>query len=315
MGLFFWKSDQPLPEVLNICIVARSFPILGRAADHGFLWPIAKGLAKRGHKVTVISWKNPQGKDLIEKDGVSAHFIGNRELSDIKIDEKLNSKFKELHTSNPFHIAHCIDRHGLLIARRRKAYQVAVAFDSDATQMSQLFAIMGMAQDSLSELIKTGLAMLYKFTSTYFGGDRALLNSADGVFVTSPQQRVVLERYYLYPELKTYVVPYGIEISELSEREKSDELRKELKIPGNAHVVMTFTDMTELEDVVNLLKAFEKVAIKKPSARLIIVGNGPLKRQIQYEMLQLALGSKVVFTGAIRNVDIPDYLSLADVFV
>mgnify|MGYP001284023462 CR=1 FL=1 len=311
----FWRNKTRLPETLNICIIARYFPILGRAADHGFLWPIAKGLAKAGHKVTVISWKNPQGKDLIEKDGVSAHFIGNKETSDLRINDLFNAKFKALHTENPFHIAHCIDRHGIAVARRRKAYKVAVAFDSDATDMSQLFAIMGMAQDSVSDLVRTGIAMVYKFAATYLRGDRKVLNSADGVFVTSPQQRVVLERYYMYPELKTYIVPYGIEIGDLAEREKSSELRESLKVPGNSPVVMTFTDMSELEDVLNILKAFEKVTIKKPSARLIIVGNGPLKRQLQYEMLQLALGSKVVFAGAIRNVDIPDYISLADVFV
>ena len=52
--MMFFKSKKAMPEKLNICFVAKKFPIMGRASEHGFLWPIAKGLAQKGHKVTVL---------------------------------------------------------------------------------------------------------------------------------------------------------------------------------------------------------------------------------------------------------------------
>jgi len=110
-------------------------------------------------------------------------------------------------------------------------------------------------------------------------------------------------------------VPYGIEITDLSPREQSNELRKKLNLPGNAHTVVTITDMNKLEEMCNLLRAFERVAVKKPSSRLIIVGHGPLRKKVELEMLNLALGSKVIFVGAIPNTALPDYIALADVFV
>jgi glycosyltransferase involved in cell wall biosynthesis len=73
--------------------------------------------------------------------------------------------------------------------------------------------------------------------------------------------------------------------------------------------------MTEIEEITSLLLAFEKLAIKKPNARLIIVGNGPMRKEIEYETYMLALGGKVVFAGAIKNDDIADYIGLAEVFV
>jgi 1,2-diacylglycerol 3-alpha-glucosyltransferase len=48
---------------------------------------------------------------------------------------------------------------------------------------------------------------------------------------------------------------------------------------------------------------------------LIIIGNGPRFKEIEYEVLNLALGSKVIFAGAVSQSDIPDYISLADAFV
>ncbi len=59
-----WKKKKALPESLNICLVANRFQILSRSTDHGFLWPIARGLAKQGHKVTIISTKSPIGKAI-----------------------------------------------------------------------------------------------------------------------------------------------------------------------------------------------------------------------------------------------------------
>jgi glycosyltransferase involved in cell wall biosynthesis len=64
-----------------------------------------------------------------------------------------------------------------------------------------------------------------------------------------------------------------------------------------------------------MLKAFERVAVKKPNAYLLIVGNGPGWKQIEFEMLSLALGSKVVMTGALKAEEVADCISVADVFV
>lgn len=314
--MFLLTKKSPLPQKLNICLTAKRFPLLGRAVDHGFLWPIAKTLAQKGHNVTVLSWKNPQGKYFIHKDKITAYFLGEETLSrEHQFEDLVLDKFKKLHSETPFHIVHSLDRSGIRIAQNKKSLHVAVAFDVDATQMSKLYAISGRAQETTTSLLKTALSVVYKFLTTYYGGDRAIIRKADGIFVTSPQQRLILERYYLYPWLKTYVVPYGIEIGDLSAREHPIELKEKLNFPSNAHVAMTITDMTEFEEIKHLLRAFEKVTIKKTSARLLIVGNGPLKKQIEYEILQLALGNRAYILDQVPQIELADYISLADVFI
>lgn len=312
----FFKTKKTMPEKLNICFVAKSFPTLGRASEHGFLWPIAKGLALKGHNVTVLSWKTALAKEFIDQDGVKAFFLGHGYYKDPEqFPQHVYKKFLELHNKDPFHIVHSVDISGLNIALNKGSHKVATAFDADATHMSELFAIAAMSQETLSSMIRIALSVTYRYLTTFLTKDRKVTKYADGIFVTSPQQKLVLERYYLYPARRTYIVPYGIEIGSLAQREKSEALRQKLSIPGNSNVVMTFTDMTEIQVIKNLLLAFEQVAIKKPSSRLIIVGSGPLKKQIEFEMLNLALGSKVIFTGAVSNLEMADYISLSDVFV
>ena len=313
MQLFKTKSIE---GSLRICIVGGHFPILGRSAEEGFLWPLAKGLAERGHEVTILSWRNPQRRPQIKTDRIQAFFLGEQTRSPRRLfPEMALKKFEELHNEQHFDIVHSLDDSGALIGKHRKDFGVAMTYDVAATQMAQIFAILAMGQESLGSLLQTGTAVFYKFMTTYFGGDRRLLRSADGMFVTTPQQSQMLERYYLYPELKTFRVPYGSEYVDLSPREKSEELRKELNIPMNAKNILTVTDMTEMEELTGLLYAFQKLVVKKPSTRLIIVGNGPLWNELEYQTLNLALGSKVIFTGAVSNEVLPDYINLTDAYV
>lgn len=308
---------RSLPEHLNICMVAYKFPILGRATDTGFLWPIARGLAARGHAVTVIAARSPLGKQEVTRDGVRVFYLyeGFPNYSHLPFEEAVFQKFTELHQEKPFHLVHGMDRSAYRIGRRKRSFRIAAAYDVGATQMAQIFSILGMTRETVGGLLSTGVAVLYKFLTTYFGGDRDLLKTADGVFVSSPQQRIFLERYYLYPDYHTYTVPYGIELGDLSPRPESQEVKTQAKIPEGAHVVLTITDMTEPQEMINVLRAFERVAVKKPNAYLVMVGNGPGWKRIEYEMLSLALGSKVIMTGALKPDEVADWISIADVFL
>jgi 1,2-diacylglycerol 3-alpha-glucosyltransferase len=308
---------KALPDQLHICLIAYKFPILGRATDHGFLWPIAKGLANRGHQVTVIAGKSPLGKPEVLRDGVRVLYLheGFPNMAHLKFEEAVYRKFLELNEKQKFDLVHSIDRSGYKIAKNKKKFDFAMTYDVEATQMSQLFFIMGMSHETVKSILTTGFALVYKFLSTYLGGDRELLKTADGVFVTSPQQRIFLERYYLYPDFHTYTVPYGIELGDLSPKERSFELRKKLNIPESANVVLTITDMSEPDEVINLLRGFERVAVKKPNSYMIIVGNGPHWKDIEYELYQLALGGRAFMIGAQTVDETADWIATSDVYV
>jgi glycosyltransferase involved in cell wall biosynthesis len=78
---------------------------------------------------------------------------------------------------------------------------------------------------------------------------------------------------------------------------------------------VTITDMMEPKEVINLLVAFERVAVKKPNSYMLLVGNGPSWKEIEFQMLSLALGSKVLMLGALKAEEVSDCISIADVFV
>lgn len=223
--------------------------------------------------------------------------------------------FLEEHLKEPFHLMHSLTRDGFLLAQERYHHRFATAFDIQATSMAQLYSFIGMSEETALSKIKNGIKISYTFLKNYLQKDRALLKAADAAFVTSPQQRWILERYYLYPPMHIYTIPYSLDLHDLSVRQKSDQLRKKLNIPQNSKVAVTFSDMLEKTEMTHVLRAFQKVAVKKPNTRLVIVGSGPFFKAIEYEMLSLALGSKVIFAGAVPPYEVHDYIDLADAFI
>ena len=309
-------SPSKLPETLKICLISEKFPVIGRSHARGFIAPIARGLAKAGHQVSVIAWDNPIGEKEIEQEGIKTYFVSGSKSNRIELfPRRVYQKFSELHSKEPFHIVHSLTHSAIQVGFEKKALGIAVAYDVTAMRMAEIFSIIGLAENTVASQLKTAYKVVFRFLKTFYLRDRLILKNADGIFVHSPQQMLALERYYLYPEKKSFNIPYGIEIEDLSQRQGSSELREKLNIPQSAKIAVTVSDMIEKQDVVNILRAFQSVAAKKPSSYLIIVGHGPAFKEIEYEMLNLALGSHVVLVGAVPAYEISSYIDLANVYI
>jgi 1,2-diacylglycerol 3-alpha-glucosyltransferase len=305
------------PSQIRVLLVGSRFQVLSRASDGGFLWPMARSLARKGLDVTVFSSRGSMGKSFVERDGVKTYFLQDKDSphKHLSFDEACLRKFVELHTQNPFHIVHGLDSGALQIAKQKHKFKIGVAFDVEATHMSQIFSILGRGHETVGSLLQMGVVLAYKFLTTYFSTDRELLSTADGMFVAHPQQRYLLERYYLYPDLKTYTLPYGLELSDFKGLEDPAAIKKKWNLSENSQVAVTFSDLNEIQELLHLLAGFEKVAVKKPSSYLLIIGNGPLLKQVEYEILQRALGSRVLLLGAVPEDQALDLVAVSDVYI
>ncbi len=308
---------KDLPQKLKIAIVSPKFTIGSASSSQGFVWPILRQLAQQGHQVHVLAWTNSLGEPVVKTDNVQISFVSELKKSKniLEFPRLIRDVFLEEHQKSPYHILHSLTRDGFLLARERKQHSFATAFDIQATSMAQLYSLIGMSEETPVSKIRNGFKISYTFLKNYVQKDRALLGAADAAFVTSLQQKWILERYYLYPPMHVFTIPYSLDLHDLSVRQKSDQLRKKLNIPQNCKVAVTFSDMLEKTELTHVLRAFQKVAVKKPNTRLVVVGSGPFFKALEYEMLNLALASKVIFAGAVPAYEVHDYIDLADAFI
>lgn len=304
---------------LRICMISSNFPILGRATDTGYLWPLAKNLRALGHEVVVLSKRSPLKKYQVVRDEVEVFYLWEGEEGSQSqfqpFEETVYEKFKALHQEKPFHIVHTLDRSARWVAKHKSALGIKVVCDVQATHIGQLLSILGFAEETVSSFLRTSYKVLTKYLTTYFGHDRELLRSSDGFIVNTPQQRTILERYYFYPEFKTHVVPYGLDLRHLTPKLDLSEVRHKFNLSEEAQVFLTASDMIEVQDTENILRAFQKVAIKKPKARLLILGEGPAFKKIEYMVLSLALGQRVLMPGSLSHESISELMSLATAFL
>lgn len=309
MGFSNLFKKKNIPEKLNICLITRKAPTIG------FILPVAKGLLQKGHRVGLIAQTDLQMDEWLLPDGMTVHPVNTKGLNRKEAQEKVKNLFQNLHRKDAFHLVHSMDAAGQMIGERKKDMGVAMVYDIDATHLNHLYSIIGLSQETLRSFFKTSFLLLTKFAYHFMRHDRKLLKTADALFVHSTNQRIAMERYFMYPERRIFSVPYGMQIEDLSKREKSRELLAKLKIPEGSQIVMTSTDMMEFAELRNLIRAFERVAVKKSNARMVILGSGPVFKRVEFEVLTHALGRRVLFAGDVPTHQVTDYVCLADVFV
>ena len=109
-----------------------------------------------------------------------------------------------------------------------------------------------------------------------------------------------------------HIVPTGIEIEKYSKNyslEKINKLKKSLNI--NDEIVLIFVGRLGLEKSVDFLIENHK----KINAKLLIIGDGPEKDNLEKLVKKLKLSDKVIFTGKVPLKDIGLYYKLGNIFV
>lgn len=134
--------------------------------------------------------------------------------------------------------------------------------------------------------------------------------------LTTQVSKAGLERYVrvgIVPRNKICFIPNGVDTKRFHPcHESKHRLREELGLATNfGWLAVGRFDIPK--DYSNMLKAFAIVAQCRPEARLIIVGDGPLRQVMAEFAKKLGLVNQVTFLGIRR--DIPELMNAADGYV
>lgn len=109
------------------------------------------------------------------------------------------------------------------------------------------------------------------------------------------------------------VVVHGIDVAAaLRGPAARAEARRLLDLGPDQPVVGTVGNLTAKKDQAMLLAAFATVLDASPTARLVMVGGGPLEQDLRARAARMGIGASVTFTGV--RPDVPRLLPAFDVF-
>ena len=141
---------------------------------------------------------------------------------------------------------------------------------------------------------------------------RYILQNATRVTVVSRDIQQTIKQK-LGDNIKTQVVSMGVD-SQLFHPDNKDLLiRKKHKISGP--FLLYVGRLTEVKGVRYLIKAMPNVLKHFAETKLLIIGKGELQQELKHMTESLAIQDKVIFAGAIPNIEIPKYYATADIFI
>ncbi|MDD7390945.1 MAG: glycosyltransferase family 4 protein [Lachnospiraceae bacterium] len=158
-----------------------------------------------------------------------------------------------------------------------------------------------------SPVKKWGRAAVGTFT-------RKVLERTNCVIVPTEKVKKILLRYGVKEEIR--VIPTGIDMSRYSRRisgEERQELRAKLGIPekaGTAVFVGRLAREKNLEEIISMFSM-----MKQENFRLLIVGDGPYRHELEEYVKTCGIEEQVIFTGMVPPDDVYRYYQAGDVFV
>jgi glycosyltransferase involved in cell wall biosynthesis len=109
------------------------------------------------------------------------------------------------------------------------------------------------------------------------------------------------------------VIRSGIELDRFGHPQiPPAEMRRQLSLPADALVVGSVTRLSPQKGPLDLIAAFSLVQRQFPDVWFIVVGDGPLRPEVENLIRQLGLTNRVILTGLRR--DVPELLAAMDVF-
>jgi glycosyltransferase involved in cell wall biosynthesis len=134
--------------------------------------------------------------------------------------------------------------------------------------------------------------------------ERTLARITDRVVTISPAiRRDIVTRFNIAAAARTTVVPLGLDLERLARLDSlAPHLRRQLGIPERALVVAYIGRFVAIKDLATLVHAFALVAAQRPDAVLLLVGDGPVRAEIDALVAALALQKHVHLVGWIEDL-------------
>lgn len=142
---------------------------------------------------------------------------------------------------------------------------------------------------------------------------RFMTRLRDQVISVSKELKDYLVNEVGLPPEKVTVIYNAVDTNAKSSSRNTNALRYELGLSRDRLTIGIIARLVPVKDHGTLLKAAGRVLTAVPQARLLIVGDGPLRAELEALTKILRISDHVLFLGH-RN-DVPDLLALMDVVV
>lgn len=261
---------------MKICYFANASSI------HTQRW--IKYFSERGHEVHIISFEKPD----VELNGINIHI--------------LNTNKKYLFISFPY-----IAFQFRTIIKKIKPDIVHAHFITKYGIIAALTGFLPLVLTAWGALSLKSLKGPHKFLTQY------TLNRADLITIDGENTREILTKLGADTQKMKFIY-FGTDTQKFDIGIKSEKLREDLKI-YDSPTVISLRNFEPLYDIESLIEAVPLVLNELPDTKFIIAGRGSLEAELKELARSLGVSDSTRFIGHIPNDELPEYITLADIYV
>lgn len=267
---------------------------------------LAKGVAKAGHQVELITSAHPQGLEHEVVDGYSIHYVDSTATSRRPLGRQCLAKFTQLNRENGFDVVHSQSIAALSFLKEGYREKTGLPFIS-SIHGTNYGEIRSNLNQGLSPMLAPKIA--YQLWCHHTRSRPLLAGSDKAIAVSREVRDALLAEYDLAPE-KVRTINNGID----TERFKPGKRVVKEGYEGKK-IILSVSVLHKQKGIQYLIQAMKKIKARMPDARLIVLGDGPYRESLKRMTQDLGLTDVVTFKGNIPNKDIMDYYNACDVFV
>ena len=142
------------------------------------------------------------------------------------------------------------------------------------------------------------------------------LRKAEAVVAPTQKVEAVLKNYGVRNPI--HVVPSGIALDQHKERisdEERRERRSALGIPQDHIVLLNLGRLGTEKNLSELVEMFSIALSQNSKLTMLIVGDGPARKELEELAEKLGVADHVIFTGMVDPTEVHKYYQLGDIFV
>lgn len=287
---------------MKIAILTLNYiPLVGGAEV--FVIKLAKFLLKKGHSVDIITLKHSKNHPKFEViDGVNVYRVNYINFKGLGFITSCLSLLKTILKNNPQ------IKYDLIHSVGESSTSQAGAFFKKIKKIPHLITIQGGYIAERDYLRKNNnINFRNKFFEKFI---RWSFNNADSLHAIS--KTIAVESKDLGAK-NIIIIPNGVD-EEMIKVGLKREIRSKLNISPNTKIIISLSRLTPRKGFKYVIMAFSKFVKDFPDSRLIIIGDGPQRQELEELVSNLGIIDYVDFKGLIPHVEITKILPAADVF-
>lgn len=302
---------------MNICffsIVTYWHGLRGGMENHGKL--LLEGLASHGHKITVISSKNPRGIEFEKMGNIELHCLRHTEFSSARHGwaKESHKKFLDLNKTERFDL---IFAQQPIFPDIRKAIRnnipiiTMIQAHEGWVMLSEINSILNYTYD-IKSLFKSVVSFFYNYLRWELYNFRA----SDVIIAPAHEVADSLKKWFFINKEKVAVIYNCVDLDRFRPDETARQriINKYPQLLGQK-TILFMSHVTPQKGLHLLIKVLPSLAPSENNISLLVVGGGIFLEEAKKLAIQLGIANYVIFTGMIDPENLPDYINAADLFV